>query len=329
MKDSITKYIWLKNRLNGLPTDIAWKFGSRSTIKNARGVRILLYHGVCKIDPFRFNTIFIDLKKFEAQLKLFRQYFNVISLNEIYDHKYDEKKFNVCLSFDDGFANNYKYVLPLLEKYEMPASFFITGIREAGYDILWNDVLSIANKYGPAKISLNGKDFIKGKDGRYVSTTSSQLLAEILRGSDFDGKKEMIQPFMSLKDKADNDYWLQMTEAQIRELSSSKWVTIGCHGYYHNDLAKIPISVASIEMMRSKQFLEKIIGKEIDAIAFPYGSYSQALVTEAKNIGFTKILATDFLFPVDANETTMKERLTINPFISNINQLHAIIAGKY
>jgi peptidoglycan/xylan/chitin deacetylase (PgdA/CDA1 family) len=120
-----------------------------------------------------------------------------------------------------------------------------------------------------------------------------------------------------------------MTEEQVKELSRSKWVTIGSHGYYHNDLAEIPGNSVRNEIAKSKEFLENITGKKIKALAFPYGSYTKEVIEAAKEIGFTQLLATEFIFPDDMADTTLRERLTINPFISVINQMHANITGKY
>ena len=138
-----------------------------------------------------------------------------------------------------------------------------------------------------------------------------------------------MQILNSYKNNADSDYWLQMTEEQIRTLCRSKWATIGSHGYYHNDLARISIASAKQEVTQSKQYLEKITGIEIKALAFPYGSYTKEVVQEATNAGYSQLLATEFLFADDAIDPTLRERLTINPFISNINQLHANITGNY
>jgi peptidoglycan/xylan/chitin deacetylase (PgdA/CDA1 family) len=262
-------------------------------------------------------------------LQFYKKYFNIVSLDDYYDQQFSKDKFTICLTFDDGFANNYKYVLPLLEQYEVPATFFITGIREAGYDILWNDVLAIAYQYGPSKIKSGKEEYSKGRDGKYRSSSNGKLLAEVLRSSGFEQKAEMIELLGSYKERADDDYWLQLTEQEIKILSASKWVTIGSHGYYHNDLSKIETGKAKEEMIRSKQFLEKITGKEIKSLAFPYGYYTKDLVKEAKQVGYSQLLAGEFLFPDDAMDATLRERFTINPFISVINQMHANISSNY
>jgi peptidoglycan/xylan/chitin deacetylase (PgdA/CDA1 family) len=316
-------------KLNGLRRDANWHLRTnRSWIKHANGGRILAYHGICLTNPFRFNTLFVRLKTFEEQLKLYKKYFSIVSLDDFYNRRFTDEKFTICLTFDDGFANNYIHVLPLLEKYQVPATFFVTGIRDAGYDILWNDVLAIAGKYGPSKLVFKKETLIKNRNGKYISPDGRHL-NDLLRAEDFENKAEIVKLLGLYKSKANNDYWLQMTEKEIEILSKSKWTTIGSHGYYHNDFAKISAASAKEELTRSKNFLEKIIGKEVKALAFPYGSYSKEAVNQAKIAGFTQLLATEFIFSEDRNDAMFRERLTINPFISNINQLHANINGNY
>jgi peptidoglycan/xylan/chitin deacetylase (PgdA/CDA1 family) len=122
---------------------------------------------------------------------------------------------------------------------------------------------------------------------------------------------------------------MQMTEEEIKKLSESKWVTIGSHSYYHNDLTKLSFASLKKDLTDSKLFLENTTGKEVKALAFPYGSYTNEVVKEAKNAGYSQLLTTEFLFPGDVNDASMRERLTINPFISTINQMHANITGRY
>jgi len=301
--------------------------------KGARGSRIMIYHGICQRNHTRFNPIFLKLKTFEDHLKFYKKHFNVISLDDYYAQNFSDDKFNICLTFDDGFANNYKYVLPLLEKYQLPATFFITAIRAVGYDILWNDFLGIVSKYGPEKLVYKNRPYQKNEFDKYVSVKDGRSLVEKLRNSGFAEKAEMmnllygIAPFKS--NKGDEDYWLQMTTREIRKLADSPLVTIGSHGYYHNDLANIKISDTAEELILSKQYLENVSRKKIKSFAFPYGSYTPEVIKAAKGAGYKQLLATDFCSPGDHNDPAMRERFTVNPFISTGNQMYATITRKY
>lgn len=320
----------LQSRLKRLRRDTSYTLGFNPSIINAaKGARILVYHGLCLDDPFRYNTLFITQKTFEAQLRLYKKYFNIVSLDEFYEQRFRRGKFSICLTFDDGFANNYKYVLPLLEEYKVPATFFITSIRDAGYDILWNDVLAMAAKHGPSEFIFGDEGFVRGDGGKNFSPEKKQSLTEILKSTGFESKAAMIKTLGSFRHKANEDYWLQMTDDQIRLLASCKWVTIGSHSYYHNDLTKIDASLLKEDLKGSKHYLQNITGKEIKSLAFPYGSYSTAVVEEAKDAGYSQLLATGYLSSEDEKESILKERLTINPFISPLNQLYASIAGNY
>ncbi|HEY4323702.1 MAG TPA: polysaccharide deacetylase family protein [Mucilaginibacter sp.] len=301
--------------------------------KYARGSRILIYHGICEKDHTRFNPIFLKRDTFESHLKFYKKHFNIVSLDEYYDQNFDSDKFNVCITFDDGFANNYKYVLPLLDKYQIPATLFITAIRDGGYDILWNDFLGIVSKYGPEKIIYKNESYYKGEHDKYISSDTGISLVEKLRSTGTHEKMEMMEllyelsPFRNKEDE--KDYWLQLTAEQIKELSYSPFVTIGAHGYFHNDLASISASDAAGELALSKQYLENIIGKPVTSFAFPYGSYTPEVVDAAKKAGYSRLLAMDFNFLEDDEDVTMRERFTVNPFISTNNQMYATITRSY
>jgi peptidoglycan/xylan/chitin deacetylase (PgdA/CDA1 family) len=332
--DVVTKiYSKVLRKWNYVLNDLNNAFGiNEQLFKRSRGARIVIYHGICRNHHTRFNSIFLTEKTFEAHLQFYKKYFHAIALNDYYNQQFDNQRFNICITFDDGFANNYKYVLPLMTKYKIPVTFFVTAIRNEGYDILWNDILSYAQKYGPQKIRLMNDEFYKDKSNRYVST-SNEFLKDILQSNDFEKKAETINYFEQILSfrhkKKGQDYWLQMTKEEIKLLSQSPLSTIGCHGYFHNDLSQISLHKASDEIIRSKQFIEISTGKEIDAFAFPYGAYSREVINAAKSAGFTKLLAMDFLFPENYSDPVMKERLTVNPYISVNNQMIAIINGRY
>jgi len=306
---------------------------NEKVFQRARGARIVVYHGICTSDPTRFNSLFLTTKAFEQHLQFYNKYFHIVSLQDYYLGRFSEERFNICLTFDDGFANNYKYVLPLIEAYNVPATFFVPAIRDAGYDILWNDCIALAQKFGPGEFEFGKEIFARNAQSAYVSSADGRQLKEILRAESFAAKADVIkilEPWLPRQVKNTvTDYWMQMTLSQIQELSRSRFATIGCHGYYHNDLAHHGFEDVKTELIRSKQFLENAIQKEVDSLAFPYGSYSRETVSIAKSVGFRKLLAGEFLFPADLSDPAMRERFILNPYISVNNQMLATIHGKY
>jgi peptidoglycan/xylan/chitin deacetylase (PgdA/CDA1 family) len=302
---------------------------NESFITSARGSRIIIYHGVCKEDHTKFNSLFVTQKTFEAHLNFYRKYCNVISVDDFFQQKFSNGQFNVCLTFDDGFANNHKYVLPLLEAYQMPATFFITAIRNAGYNILWNDFLTISSVTAPRKLVFKKETFSKRKGKTYISAQTGKTLSETLRANGFEEKQQLMQLLEPYAFLGDEDYWLQMSIQQIQEAAASPFITVGSHGYYHNDFAQIPVPDMRWELQESKSFLENIIQKPVRQLAFPYGSYSPETLNEAVKVGYEQLLATEFLSTDDSNNNTLRERMGVNPYLSVNNQLHAILKGRY
>ncbi len=91
--------------------------------------RILMYHGIDAVSSTEYNTRFISQSAFEKQTRFFAENANCISLDSFFEGNFDKDKMNLALTFDDGYQNNLTRALPILEKYNLPASFFITAIR--------------------------------------------------------------------------------------------------------------------------------------------------------------------------------------------------------
>jgi peptidoglycan/xylan/chitin deacetylase (PgdA/CDA1 family) len=89
---------------------------------------VLLYHRVT--DSVR-DDITTGIEQFDRQMTLLRRHFRIISLTELLarDTVPRTDRPLVCVTFDDGYLDNYLNAAPILLRHEIPAAFFVsTGI---------------------------------------------------------------------------------------------------------------------------------------------------------------------------------------------------------
>ncbi|MDP2923951.1 MAG: polysaccharide deacetylase family protein [Candidatus Omnitrophota bacterium] len=109
--------------------------GYISSIVNANRLLVVYYHHVLpkeKMENLAVDDNFIDTETFERQLEFFSRRYRCVTDIDIARAIENGDRLgqrSVCITFDDGFADNYKYVFPLLEKYGLKATFYITTSR--------------------------------------------------------------------------------------------------------------------------------------------------------------------------------------------------------
>jgi peptidoglycan/xylan/chitin deacetylase (PgdA/CDA1 family) len=92
---------------------------------------------------------------------------------------------------------------------------------------------------------------------------------------------EKISDFYSTKN--------MMTAENVKELSDSGW-EIASHGVRHLDLTFLDENNLRNELISSKNQLEKLIGKNVSALSFPYGSWNKKTVEIAQDCGYKKFV---------------------------------------
>lgn len=97
----------------------------RKTI-NYKYPRVLMYHLISdQIPNSKFNRLRVSPNKFEKQLKwLKKNNFVSYKISEIAQNKSISKK-AVCLTFDDGYKDNYTNAFKIMKKYGFKGTIFI------------------------------------------------------------------------------------------------------------------------------------------------------------------------------------------------------------
>ena len=98
--------------------------------EEAIDVPIIMYHSILK-DSSRSNKYTITPSVLEEDLKYIKDKgYTTVTISDLISYVYENKELPnkpIVLTFDDGHYNNYGYLLPLLEKYDMKAVISIVG----------------------------------------------------------------------------------------------------------------------------------------------------------------------------------------------------------
>lgn len=263
---------------------------------NAARLSILIYHRVLPgPDPLLASEP--DASEFERQMALLSDYFNVLPLTEAVDRLQRGRlpKRAACITFDDGYADNAATALPILLRWNIPATFFIsTAFLDGG--CMWNDAV-IESVRGMTDPILDLTAIGLGTcqvDNQYSRQNAiSRLLGRLKYLSPVE-RLSLVSKIVSVTstDLPDN---LMMTSTQIRDLSNAG-MEIGGHTVNHPILTSIEDAAARDEIAHGKEELAHITGSPVRFFAYPNGipgkDYASSHVRIVRSLGFVAALST-------------------------------------
>lgn len=326
----LLKKIKLKSRwlFNDLRAKTGWK---GSPVHPFR--RILVYHGIDERGETKLNSRFLSRSELRKQFEWFREECQVVSLDKFFAGESPKNRPEICLTFDDGYRNNFTEVLPLLEEFEFPATFFVTAARTTGRELLWTDLLDLTAYVEGKPFIWQGERYYRNGKGEFISLRTAAPLKGVAKHATVaeieDLEALLHEQATFLEDPEWEPYWKLMDEAEVQVLAQHPLVTLGVHGTTHCSLDVLDIEAAMAEMKAARTWLVAQGAGQIDALSWPTGRYTPELVEAATAAGFSKQLAVDFLHPADAKDPRQAQRLVLNPHISFLNQREAVLKGSY
>jgi peptidoglycan/xylan/chitin deacetylase (PgdA/CDA1 family) len=201
-----------------------------------------------------------------------RRWFNVLPVPEAV-RRLREKSLParaLCVTFDDGYADNLEIALPILDRHAIPATFFIaTGFLDGGR--MFNDTVIEAVRRTPLpSLDLRGLDL-----GTFAldSVTAKQhaINAILPKLKHFEPvRRETCVRDIARVAKARLPDDLMLTSDQLRALHR-RGGTIGAHTRSHPILASVDVETAKREIDEGRAELERIVDERVDLFAYPNG----------------------------------------------------------
>jgi len=257
---------------------------------------ILIYHQVLPA----FDTLRPQVpvaEDFNWQMALLSRYCSPLSLSEglarLRDGSLPPRA--VAMTFDDGYADNLAVALPILKKWDIPATVFVaTEFLDSG--IMWNDLVLEALKHTRlSRLSLPHIDMENLELGSPSSRHAAAM--QLLKALKHLPPPERLAAVERVCDACDYHERprLMMTPDQLRELSDAG-IEIGAHTCAHPILASLQPEDAAREIRTSKDDLETLLQRRVRYFAYPNGrpglDYGSGHVEQVKDAGFEAACST-------------------------------------
>lgn len=284
---------------------------------------ILAYHRITEM-PSDPQLLCVSPDNFAKHLEHLRQHYQPISLTALGQTLNDGNIPNkaVIVTFDDGYADNFWNVKPLLEHHDIPATLFVSSgyidqNREFLSDVLERCLLLpeslpdsltlvIEDKTYSWQISSqrNYGDSWNVETGLYPTPRHRcyHELHKLLRPMSNDSRREALQELAKWAqvtgDERPDHRVLNLNE--LRKLAENSLIEIGAHTANHIMLAAQPADVQLREINGSRQHLEEMLGIPITSFSYPYGganAVNEDTIRLVRDAGF-ELACANFPAPV-------------------------------
>lgn len=269
--------------------------------KSRHGV-VLMYHRIANTLSDTWKLA-VSPENFEEHLKILKNY-HVVSTEEletILTKKQQITAKTILLTFDDGYRDNYLIAKSLLERYNIPAIFFIATNAIGKQEEFWWDALEricLLSGSLPSKLKLQQPENITLEIG---SSTSGDVLSPLdsyFRLCEMARKMKAAQQqtfIKLLEDWAENAVarpeYFTMDKNELLDLQSNKLFTIGAHTLSHPFLPDVTYDDQVDEIQGSIAFLKNLGGLAPKYFAYPHGGRDQSTIDilsqSGISLGFT------------------------------------------
>jgi glycosyltransferase involved in cell wall biosynthesis/peptidoglycan/xylan/chitin deacetylase (PgdA/CDA1 family) len=267
-----------------------------------RGV-IFVYHRVMPLarDPHR---IAVHPERFDEQIKFLSERYDVLSLPELTKRITMGNSLKHCaaITFDDGYADNLHAAKPILEKYQVHATVFVTaGMIGSRREFWWDELERLFHEDGvaslPRTIRIGNHEFSLDGNGQDMPMGSHSEVHHFLKYLSRREREKALDDFFAWR-KLDRDEGREthrvLHREELRELARGGLIEIGSHSLTHPVLLSESGEARWCEISESRRKLEEMLDSEIRSFSYPYGQrrdMDEGIVQMVKRAGYACAVA--------------------------------------
>ena len=258
---------------------------------NKSQVAIIVYHRVADLMEAPFSLRPVETQQFEKQIRYLCKSFEILSLKELITLVLNRRSLptkGVIITFDDGYRDNYLHAYPILKKYHVPATIFLTTGHIGTTEPFWWDRIGYAIfKTGLRELEVNSSK-------RFSLSSASErrqainIICEEAKRLEEKEKERFISKFVQtcgVDIPTDLGDKLILGWDEVMEMKENG-VSFGAHGVTHASLTKVSPERALYEIIESKKVIESKLGQPVFAFCYPYGHFNASTIQLVKESGF-------------------------------------------
>jgi len=265
-------------------------------LRRDASIPILTFHRVNdEQDPF-FPSLATAI--FAARMRHIARHYVVLPVEELADRLHNGRapRNALALTFDDGYRDSLTHAAPILARYGLPATIFLTTGYVGTSELPWYDLLALGLK-------TTRRDAVDLTSSESLPLHSTEARLEALQATlrhmkglpDEERRRvveRMVQDLAPATPERQKRLMLSWDEVNaLRGLGFS----IGAHTVNHPILSRVEQDAAWREISGSKESIERALGVPIRGFAYPNGGvddYSPETVRLVERAGFTCAVTT-------------------------------------
>lgn len=276
--------------------------------------RILVYH------RFGDDARSISREGFERQLRFLKEHFNVIHLSRLVTSLRgpDPLPANcIVLTVDDGYEDFHRIAFPMLCRYEIPCTFFVTTNFVGGRTWLWPDKVAWMLTRRERFPDLRVRDHVMVGGDRSAAPRLWAEIIGLLQTVDFDALEGELQQLASQLELRFPEQpvagYQACTWDQLREMETSGFVEVGGHTRNHAILSRLPPADLPTEIDGCFEDLSANLGSRARSFCYPNGKpgdYNDEVRDAVARSGFESACTTFY------DEKHLNDRYALRRFSS-------------
>jgi peptidoglycan/xylan/chitin deacetylase (PgdA/CDA1 family) len=260
---------------------------------NRKRLTIVLYHGVDEaraLGSYNYRGKFVTPGAFERQLAYYKKHYTVLPLDDAVAHlETNTLPHNtLAITFDDGYRNNYTHAYPLLKKYGLPATIFLTTDFVDKRRPLWVDRVEYAINRGTCAQTTSEKITLDSNERARMKNLPEDERNRAIH----DLEKRCGGRLFDFED--DRAVYAPLSWNEVREMAAHG-IMAGAHSKSHPILTSVSAQRAREEIEGSLALIRERVTNVSRVFAYPNGQpgdLSPDIMYDVRAVGFVAALTT-------------------------------------